>query len=30
MLAAMDTEESRRHAHAFVDSMADYLAGVER
>src|SRR5438128_4991601 len=25
----MDTEEFRRHAHAFVDWMADYLAGVE-
>jgi aromatic-L-amino-acid decarboxylase len=30
MLAAMDTEEFRRHTHAFVDWMADYLAGVER
>lgn len=29
MLAARDTEEFRRHAHAFVDWMADYLAGVE-
>src|SRR2546425_893886 len=26
----MDTEEFRRHAHAFVDWMTDYLAGVER
>ena len=30
MLAARDTEEFRRHAHAFVDWMADYLARVER
>jgi hypothetical protein len=30
MLAAMDTEEFRCHVHAFVDWMADYLAGVER
>jgi aromatic-L-amino-acid decarboxylase len=26
----MDTEEFRRHAHAFVDWMADYLRDVER
>src|SRR5438034_10587497 len=26
----MDTTEFRRHAHAFVDWMADYLAEVER
>src|SRR5438046_5820030 len=26
----MDTEDFRRHAHAFVDWMTDYLAGVER
>ena len=26
----MDTEEFRRHAHAFVDWMTDYLAEVER
>jgi aromatic-L-amino-acid decarboxylase len=26
----MSPEEFRRHAHAFVDWMADYLAGVER
>lgn len=26
----MNPEEFRRHAHAFVDWMADYLAGVER
>ena len=26
----MDTEEFRRHAHAFVDWMADYMDGVER
>ncbi len=26
----MDTDEFRRHAHAFVDWMADYLADVER
>ncbi len=26
----MDTKEFRRHAHAFVDWMADYLAEVER
>ena len=25
----MDSEEFRRHGHAFVDWMADYLAGVE-
>ncbi|OLD28521.1 MAG: aspartate aminotransferase family protein, partial [Candidatus Rokubacteria bacterium 13_1_40CM_2_70_45] len=26
----MDTEDFRRHAHAFVDWMTDYLAGIER
>src|SRR4030095_16899533 len=26
----MDTEEFRRHAHAFVDWMSDYLRDVER
>src|SRR5207244_11284733 len=26
----MDTKDFRRHAHAFVDWMADYLAEVER
>ncbi len=26
----MDSEEFRRHAHAFVDWMADYMDGVER
>ena len=26
----MDTEGFRRHAHAFVDWMADYLREVER
>lgn len=26
----MDTEEFRRHAHAFVDWMADHLRDVER
>ena len=25
----MEPEEFRRHGHAFVDWMADYLAGVE-
>ena len=25
----MDNEEFRRHGHAFVDWMADYLDGVE-
>ncbi len=29
MLAPMDLAEFRRHAHAFVDWMADYLAGIE-
>ncbi|MGH7541386.1 MAG: pyridoxal phosphate-dependent decarboxylase family protein, partial [Gemmatimonadota bacterium] len=28
--AELDPEEFRRHAHVFVDWMADYLAGVER
>jgi hypothetical protein len=26
----MDTREFRRHAHALVDWMADYMEGVER
>src|SRR5438046_2943373 len=26
----MDIEDFRRHAHAFVDWMTDYLAGIER
>jgi len=30
MLTSMDSAEFRRHAHAFVDWMADYLATVER
>src|SRR3954471_9395984 len=29
-LGDMPPEEFRRHAHALVDWMADYLAGVER
>src|SRR5439155_1292574 len=29
-LSVMDIEDFRRHAHAFVDWMTDYLAGIER
>src|SRR5712692_1907714 len=30
MLSAVNIDEFRRHAHAFVDWMADYLGSVER
>ena len=29
MLSAMNTREFRRHAHVFVDWMADYLDQIE-
>ena len=30
MSAAVNSQEFRRHAHDFVDWMADYMEGVER